>query len=100
MANEQGIIKIDWSRLYRKADEASDKVQQAVTGEGPKWMEKVNHIIYWILQYYTSKLKFSLSLLSTQCMWNRLESVIGTPNIRYDVAFKCNFDFLIGRILY
>lgn len=42
VANEQGIIKIDWSRLYRKADEAGDKVQQAITGEGPKWMEKVN----------------------------------------------------------
>lgn len=42
VANEQGIIKIDWSRLYRKVDEAGDKVQKTITGEGPKWMEKVN----------------------------------------------------------
>lgn len=42
VANEQGIIKIDWSRLYRKVDEAGDKVQKTITGEGPKWAEKVN----------------------------------------------------------
>lgn len=42
VANEQGIIKIDWSRLYRKVDEAGDKVQKTITGEGPKWVEKVN----------------------------------------------------------
>lgn len=42
IANEQGIIKIDWNRLTRKADQVGDKVQKAVTGEGPKWMEKVN----------------------------------------------------------
>lgn len=42
VANEQGIIKIDWSRLYRKVDEAGDKVQETLTGEGPKWMEKVS----------------------------------------------------------
>lgn len=42
LANEQGIIKIDWNRLTRKADQVGDKVQKAVTGEGPKWMEKVN----------------------------------------------------------
>lgn len=42
VANEQGIIKIDWSRLYRKVDEAGDKVQEQLTGEGPKWMDKVS----------------------------------------------------------
>lgn len=42
VANEQGIIKIDWSRLYRKVDEAGDKVQEKLTGEGPKWMDKVS----------------------------------------------------------
>lgn len=42
VANEQGIIKIDWSRLYRKVDEAGDKVQETLTGEEPKWMEKVS----------------------------------------------------------
>lgn len=44
VANEQGIIKIDWSRLYRKVDEAGDKVQEKLTGEAPKWMDKVSLI--------------------------------------------------------
>lgn len=43
IANEQGIIKIDWNRLTRKVDQVGDKVQEAVTGQGPKWMEKVNN---------------------------------------------------------
>lgn len=45
VANEQGIIKIDWNRLYRKVDEAGDKVQEKLTGDGPKWVEKVSSII-------------------------------------------------------
>lgn len=42
IANEQGIIKIDWNKLNQKADKIGDKVQEAVTGEGPKWLDKVN----------------------------------------------------------
>lgn len=42
IANEQGVIKVDWNRLTRKVDQVGDKVQEAVTGQGPKWMEKVN----------------------------------------------------------
>lgn len=49
VANEQGIIKIDWSRLYRKVDEAGDKVQQTITGEGPKWMDKVNISMFFFV---------------------------------------------------
>ncbi|XP_055301325.1 FUN14 domain-containing protein 1A isoform X2 [Sitodiplosis mosellana] len=45
VANEQGIIKIDWSRLYRKVDEAGDKVQETLTGEAPKWMDKAEYYI-------------------------------------------------------
>lgn len=41
VANEQGIIKIDWSRLYKKVDEAGDKVQETL-GQGPKWVDKVS----------------------------------------------------------
>lgn len=42
IANEQGIIKIDWNKVTKKVDQVGDKVQEAVTGEGPKWMDKVN----------------------------------------------------------
>lgn len=48
VANEQGIIKIDWNRLTRKVDQVGDKVQEAVTGEGPKWMEKVTIFMTFI----------------------------------------------------
>lgn len=50
VANEQGIIKIDWSRLYRKVDQAGDKVQETLTGEGPKWMEKVSMNQVFLIQ--------------------------------------------------
>lgn len=64
IANEQGIIKVDWYRLNQKADKISDKVQEAVTGEGPKWMDKVrdcNFTFLFILGMFSiciSRLKF------------------------------------------
>lgn len=45
IAHEQGVIKIDWNKLNQKADKIGDKVQEAVTGEGPKWADKVNMTI-------------------------------------------------------
>jgi FUN14 domain-containing protein 1 len=41
IANEQGYITIDWNRINKKVDKVTDKVEEAVTGEGPKWMDKV-----------------------------------------------------------
>lgn len=41
IAHEQGIVKLDWCKVSKKVDELGDKVQEAVTGEGPKWMDKV-----------------------------------------------------------
>ena len=48
VANEQGIIKIDWTKVTKKVDEVGDKVQEAVTGEGPRWMDKVR-MTFWLL---------------------------------------------------
>lgn len=42
VAHEQGLIKIDWNKVSKKVDQVGDKVEEAVTGEGPKWMDKVN----------------------------------------------------------
>lgn len=42
VANQQGYIKIDWNKINKKIDKVSDKVEEAVTGEGPNWMDKVN----------------------------------------------------------
>lgn len=42
VAHEQGWIRIDWSKVTKQLDQVGDKVEEAVTGEGPKWMDKVN----------------------------------------------------------
>lgn len=42
VANEQGWIKIDWNRVAKQVDQVGDKVEETVTGEGPKWMDKVS----------------------------------------------------------
>lgn len=54
IAHEQGVIKIDWSKLNQKADKLGDKVQEAVTGEGPKWLDKV---------IMTSEIEFEFKML-------------------------------------
>lgn len=41
VANEQGWIKVDWSKVTKQVDAVGDKVEEAVTGEGPRWMDKV-----------------------------------------------------------
>lgn len=41
VAHEQGWIRVDWSKVTKHIDQVGDKVEEAVTGEGPKWMDKV-----------------------------------------------------------
>lgn len=41
VANEQGWIKVDWNKVAKQVDQVGDKVEEAVTGEGPRWMDKV-----------------------------------------------------------
>lgn len=41
MANQQGIISIDWNKVQKKVDKVTDKVEEAVTGQGPSWADKV-----------------------------------------------------------
>lgn len=55
IAHEQGVIKVDWNKLNQKADKIGDKVQEAVTGEGPKWLDKVNSK-YELLSTYLNTL--------------------------------------------
>lgn len=42
VANEQGWIKVDWNKVTNQVDAVTDKVEEAVTGEGPRWMDKVS----------------------------------------------------------
>jgi FUN14 domain-containing protein 1 len=41
LANQQGYIAIDWNKVYKKVDKVTDKVEEAVTGEGPRLLDKV-----------------------------------------------------------
>lgn len=44
VANEQGWVKVDWNKVTRGIDQVGDRVETAVTGEGPKWMDKVSRV--------------------------------------------------------
>ena len=43
IANQQGYITIDWNKIHKKVDKVTDKVEEAVTGQGPSWADKVSH---------------------------------------------------------
>lgn len=42
VANHKGYISIDWDKVTKKADKVTDKIEEAVTGETPKLMDKVS----------------------------------------------------------
>lgn len=42
IANEQGYIKVNWNKVNAKVDKLADKVEETVTGEGPRWVDKVS----------------------------------------------------------
>lgn len=46
VANEQGWIKVDWNKVTKQVDAVGDKVEEAVTGEGPRWMDKVGRLLF------------------------------------------------------
>lgn len=42
IAAHQGYIKINWDKITKKAEKITDKMEEKITGEGPKFMDKVN----------------------------------------------------------
>lgn len=42
IANNEGLITIDWNKLTKKADKLADKAEEAITGQGPSWADKVS----------------------------------------------------------
>lgn len=42
IAANQGYININWDKIQKKADKISDKVEEKLTGEGPKFLDKVS----------------------------------------------------------
>ncbi|XP_003488408.1 FUN14 domain-containing protein 2 isoform X1 [Bombus vosnesenskii] len=45
IAAHQGYIKINWDKIQKKAEKLSDKVEEKVTGEGPRLMDKVERYV-------------------------------------------------------
>lgn len=45
IANQQGYISIDWNKINKKVDKVTDKVEEAVTGQGPSWADKAERFV-------------------------------------------------------
>ncbi|XP_053979568.1 FUN14 domain-containing protein 1 isoform X1 [Hylaeus volcanicus] len=45
IAAHQGYIKINWDKIQKKAEKITDKVEEKVTGEGPKLIDKVERYV-------------------------------------------------------
>lgn len=46
IANQQGYVQIDWNKIHKKVDKVTDKVEEAVTGQGPSWADKVRFFLF------------------------------------------------------
>lgn len=46
IAANEGYIRIDWDKLTKKANKLADKAEEAVTGEGPSWADKVSLVTF------------------------------------------------------
>lgn len=51
IASTQGYININWDKIKKKAEKISDKVEEKVTGDGPKLMDKVRINIKYYLTF-------------------------------------------------
>ncbi|XP_015187925.1 PREDICTED: FUN14 domain-containing protein 1 isoform X1 [Polistes dominula] len=45
IAAHQGYIKVNWDKIQRKAEKLTDKVEEKVTGEGPRFIDKVERYV-------------------------------------------------------
>lgn len=45
IAHQEGYIKVDWSKITKKLDKVTDKVESAVTGQDKSWVEKVSFVL-------------------------------------------------------
>ncbi|KAK2584960.1 hypothetical protein KPH14_002549 [Odynerus spinipes] len=45
IAAHQGYIKVNWDKIQRKAEKLTDKVEEKVTGEGPRFLDKVERYV-------------------------------------------------------
>lgn len=41
IAHQEGLVRINWSKITRKLDKVTDNVEKAVTGQEKSWVDKV-----------------------------------------------------------
>lgn len=49
IASNEGYIQIDWNKITKKANKLADKAEEAITGEGPSWADKVRNFVPSVL---------------------------------------------------
>ncbi|XP_055917745.1 FUN14 domain-containing protein 1 isoform X1 [Eupeodes corollae] len=45
IAHQEGYIKVDWSKVTKKIDKVTDKVEEAVTGHERSWADKAERFV-------------------------------------------------------
>ncbi|XP_055837719.1 FUN14 domain-containing protein 1 isoform X2 [Episyrphus balteatus] len=45
IAHQEGYIKVDWSKVTKKIDKVTDKVEEAVTGHERSWADKGKELV-------------------------------------------------------
>lgn len=45
IAHQEGYINVDWSKITKKLDKVTDKVESAVTGKDKSWVDKVRSLL-------------------------------------------------------
>ncbi|XP_046829537.1 uncharacterized protein LOC124428963 isoform X1 [Vespa crabro] len=45
IAAHQGYIKVNWDKIQSKAEKLTDKVEEKMTGEGPRFIDKVERYV-------------------------------------------------------
>lgn len=50
IASNEGYINVDWNKIERKANKLADKAEEAISGEGPSWADKVSCHDFSVMQ--------------------------------------------------
>ncbi|KAF7386783.1 hypothetical protein HZH66_011235 [Vespula vulgaris] len=53
IAAHQGYINVNWDKIQRKAEKFTDKVEEKITGEGPRFIDKVG--TWWRTNSYVER---------------------------------------------
>lgn len=62
IAANEGYIQIDWNKITKRANKLADKAEEAITGEGPSWADKVSNRFSQITSIQSRfDLKFSVN---------------------------------------